>query len=222
MKITDTQKNIRAGTITGIICGLLLLMFFIISWTIPAPEIPPVEEGIEVNLGNSDQGLGTEAPMIPGPPAAANQEVNLPPKTQVTPPEESKEVATDDNDKEAPDAVVPKPVAPKKESLNIPKKENTTPVKTQSQPLKNRLRYIKVVMDQEQVAIMRIPGTIAGTRALPVVRVTRGNLVEILIPTVMMERAGQGNRAYPYPVVCKAGEYPNCLLLKMTSMIMPR
>ena len=129
MKITDTQKNIRAGTITGIICGLLILMFFIISWTIPAPEIPPVEDGIEVNLGNSDQGLGTEAPMIPGPPAAASKEINLPPKTQVTPPEVSKEVVTDDNDKEAPDAVVPKPVAPKKESPNIPKKENTTPVK---------------------------------------------------------------------------------------------
>jgi hypothetical protein len=59
MKITDTQKNVRAGTLTAVICGLLVVMFFIISWTIPAPEIPPAEEGIEVNLGNSDQGLGT-------------------------------------------------------------------------------------------------------------------------------------------------------------------
>ncbi len=130
MKINDTQKNIRAGTITGVICGLMLLMFFIISWTIPAPEVPPVEEGIEVNLGNSDEGLGEIAPMIPGPPAAETEEVNMPPKTQVTQAEEAKEVATDDNDKEAPDVAVPKPLAPKKESPVIPKKENTTPVKT--------------------------------------------------------------------------------------------
>jgi hypothetical protein len=129
MKITETQKNIRAGTITGVICGLLLMMFFLISWSIPVPEVPPVEEGIEVNLGNSDEGLGTEAPMIPGPPAADLQEVNTPPKTQVTEPKEAKEVATDDNDKEAPDVAVPKPLTPKKESPNIPKKENTVTVK---------------------------------------------------------------------------------------------
>lgn len=130
MKITDTQKNVRAGTITGLICGLMLLMFFIISWTIPQPEIPPVEDGIEVNLGNSNEGLGKVAPMIPGPPANVAEEVNQPPKTQITTPDEAKEVATDDNDKEAPDAVVHKPLTPKKESTKIPTKENTTTVKT--------------------------------------------------------------------------------------------
>jgi hypothetical protein len=104
MKITDTQKNVRAGTMTGIICGALILMFFIISWTIPAPEIPPVEEGMEVNLGNSDEGLGVEAPMIPGPPAAEKEDVDVPPKTQTAPVEEAKEVETNDDDKEAPEA----------------------------------------------------------------------------------------------------------------------
>jgi len=129
MKITDTQKDVRAGTMTGIICGALIMMFFIISWTIPAPEIPPVEEGMEVNLGNSDEGLGVEAPKIPGPPAAEKEDVDVPPKTQVTPVEEVKEVETNDNDKEAPEAVIPKPVTPKKESTVIPKKETTTPTR---------------------------------------------------------------------------------------------
>jgi len=129
MAITDTQKNVRAGTMTGFICGALILMFFIISWTIPAPEIPPVEEGMEVNLGNSDEGLGVEAPKIPGPPAAEKEDVDVPPKTQVTPVEEVKEVETNDNDKEAPEAVIPKPVTPKKESTVIPKKETTTPTR---------------------------------------------------------------------------------------------
>jgi outer membrane biosynthesis protein TonB len=130
MKITDSQKNIRAGTITGIICGLMLLLFFIVSWTIPLPEIPPEETGIEVNLGNSDEGLGTEAPMIPGQAAAETVEVNTPPKTHVTQPEVVKQVETNDNDKEAPDLTIPKPVVPKPNSPSIPKKENTVPVKT--------------------------------------------------------------------------------------------
>jgi hypothetical protein len=129
MKITDTQKNIRAGTITGIICGMLLLLFFIISWTIPPPETPPAEEGMEVNLGNSDEGLGTEAPMIPDPPAAETKEVNAPPKTQITAPEEARQVETNDNDKEAPNVSVPKPQVAKPNSPIIPKKENTVPVK---------------------------------------------------------------------------------------------
>ena len=78
---------------------------------------------MEVNLGNSDEGLGVEAPMIPGPPAAEKEEVDVPPKTQVTPVEEAKEVETNDNDKEAPEAVIPEPVTPKKDITVIPKKK---------------------------------------------------------------------------------------------------
>lgn len=129
MQQFETQKNIRAGTITGIICGVMIFLFFIISWTPPAPVIPPVEEGIEVNLGNSDIGSGEIQPLIPDPPAAAEEQINTPPKTQLTEAEEAKETETNDNDKEAPDVTVPKPVKPTPNSTNIPKKENTTPVK---------------------------------------------------------------------------------------------
>ncbi len=125
----ERQKNIKAGTITGIVCGALLLLFFIVSWTTPQEILPPMEEGIEVNLGNSDQGSGDVQPLIPGPPAAEEKEINTPPKTQITQAEEAREVQTDDNDKEAPDVSLPKPAVPKPNSANIPKKENTTPVK---------------------------------------------------------------------------------------------
>jgi hypothetical protein len=125
MQKKDTNKNIKAGTYTAIICGTLLLLTFLISWTNPLPEVPPVEEGMEVNLGDSDQGLGEVAPMVPGPPAADADEVSTPPKTQLTQQEESKEVETDDNDKEAPEAVVPKPAAPKPDAKKIPTKETS-------------------------------------------------------------------------------------------------
>lgn len=133
MKRTETDKNVRAATYTGIICGTLLLLCFLISWTNPVPEIPTMDEGIEVNLGNSEEGLGEEAPMIPGPPAAEEQEVNTPPKSQLTEAVDNKEVETDDNDKEAPPAVVPKPAAAKPEAKKIPEKE-TTVKNTKPQP----------------------------------------------------------------------------------------
>jgi len=129
MQQFEKQKNIKAGTITGIICGAMLFLFFIISWTIPPPPVQPEEEGIEVNLGNSDIGSGEIQPLIPDPPAAEDQQVNTPPKTQLTQAEEAKEVETNDNDKEAPDVSLPKPIKPKPESPNIPKKENAAPAK---------------------------------------------------------------------------------------------
>lgn len=127
--ITDSQKNIRAATWTGIITGAILLFCFLVSWSTPPPATEPVDEGMEVNLGNSDQGLGDIAPMIPGPPSADETEVNTPPKTQITQADDAKEVETNDNDKEAPEAVVPKPAVKKPDAKELPKKENTTPVK---------------------------------------------------------------------------------------------
>ena len=126
----ESQKNARAGTFTGLVIGLLILVFFIVSWTIPTIPPPPIDQGIEVNLGNSDQGLGDIAPQIPGEPSAAEKEVKAPPKTVAVKAEPVKAVETDDNDKEAPPVVVHKPAVSTPKALNIPKKENTNPVKS--------------------------------------------------------------------------------------------
>lgn len=126
----ESQKNARAGTFTGIVIGLLILVFFMVSWTIPTILPPPMDQGIEVNLGNSDQGLGDIAPQIPGPPSSAEKEVNTPPKATALKAEPVKAVETDDNDKEAPPVVVHKPVVSTPKALSIPKKENTNPVKS--------------------------------------------------------------------------------------------
>lgn len=125
MHKSETDKNVKAGTYTSIICGVLLMLAFLISWTNPLPEVPPEDEGIEVNLGNSDEGLGEIAPMIPGPPSNQEEEVNTPPRTQLTQADAVKDVETDDNDKEAPEAVVPKPSVPKPEAKKVPTKETS-------------------------------------------------------------------------------------------------
>ncbi|PWT96381.1 MAG: hypothetical protein C5B52_15915 [Bacteroidetes bacterium] len=126
----ETKKNVQAGTITGVLIGSLFMFFFLVSWSIPTVTVPPVEEGMEVNLGNSDDGKGDIQPLIPGEPAVAKEVVNTPPKASTTQTQDAKAVETDDKDAEAPEVHVPKPKVSNPKSLNIPTKENTSVVKT--------------------------------------------------------------------------------------------
>jgi len=128
----ESQKNIKASGYTLGICILLVILFFAISWTLPVQVPPTVEEGIEVNLGNSDQGLGTNQPYLPGKPSADDHEKYTPPKQAVVEKEPAKDVETDDNNKEeAP--VVKKAVVTKPNATKIPDKEV---VKTPARPVK--------------------------------------------------------------------------------------
>lgn len=129
MKKNDSQNNVKAGSYTLLTCGLLAFLMFAISWNNPQSITPPNEDGIEVNLGNSDNGSGEIAPLLPGPPSNETEEINTPPKSQLTETETVKEIETNDNDKEAPDLSVPKPAVSTPKSITLPKKENTVPIK---------------------------------------------------------------------------------------------
>jgi len=130
----ESQKNWKASGYTAIICAALIVLFFIISWTQPVELPPVVEEGIEVNLGNSDKGLGKDQPYLPGQPSAEEKEKYTPPKQAVVEKEPVKDVETDDNNKEdAP--VIKKAPAPKPKATKIPDKEITkVPAKPVKQP----------------------------------------------------------------------------------------
>jgi outer membrane biosynthesis protein TonB len=128
----ESQKNIKATGYTAIACGLLFAIFFIVSWTLPVEPPPPVEDGIEVNLGNSDKGLGKDQPFLPGEPSAEDKEKYTPPKPAVVEKAPAKDVETDDNNKEeAP--VVKKAVVTKPNATRIPDKEET---KVKARPVK--------------------------------------------------------------------------------------
>lgn len=129
----ESQKNFKATGYTAVACALLLFIFFMVSWTLPVEPPPPVEDGIEVNLGNSDKGLGKDQPFLPGEPSAEDKEKYTPPKPAVVEKAPAKDVETDDNNKEdAP--VVKKAVVTKPNATRIPDKEETRvkarPVKT--------------------------------------------------------------------------------------------
>jgi len=115
----EQQKNIKAGSYTLAITVVLLLLFFIVSWRIPAQEEPLLNEGIEVNLGNSETGMGKVPPTMPGDPAPEQAEQkSAAPKS--SPPAAEPITSEDDNDE--PDA----PVVPKKVAETVAKPKTQT------------------------------------------------------------------------------------------------
>ncbi|HLI93564.1 MAG TPA: hypothetical protein VKU83_08145, partial [Puia sp.] len=151
----ERQKNLKASGYTATIVAALILLLYI-SWTVPT-EVPPVqEEGIEVNLGNSDKGMGVDQPYLPGKPAAENKEKYTPPKQAVVERQPAKDVETDDNQKDdAP--VIKKPAVTRPDATKLPDKsvakKVSRPVKqAEPEPVKPVVRHAKALM-----------GTISGT-----------------------------------------------------------
>jgi len=126
----ESRKNRKAFFYTLLISGALMLALFLISWNLPFNPPEPVEEGLEVNLGNSDQGLGDNQPFLPNDPSKQDQEKYTPPKTVAATAEPMKAVETDDKDAEAP--AVKTPPVTKPEAKKIPEKDLAvkTPKKT--------------------------------------------------------------------------------------------
>lgn len=129
----ERNKNLQALSYTCIILGALFLFFVLMSWTLPLTSTPPVDTGVEVNLGNSDQGLGTVPPQIPGEPAEEQQTNSNPPPSQQAQAETQREVA-ENNEADAPVIhTSPKPEK-KKEITPVNNENKKTTVKTVTVP----------------------------------------------------------------------------------------
>jgi outer membrane biosynthesis protein TonB len=92
----EKEKNLKASAYTGTICVLLFLLFFFLQWTLPQIPAPNFGEGIEVNLGNSETGLGDVAPQSPGEPSATAETQSAPP--QNTPQTAEQKIQADEYD----------------------------------------------------------------------------------------------------------------------------
>src|SRR3954467_2130984 len=99
----ERQKNLKALGLTILVCAIIFLLMFLVGWTLPQPVQPIADDGIEVNLGNSDQGMGDIAPEVPGEMSNSDETNMQSPKTAATQdvPEEAKEVA-ENNDNDVP------------------------------------------------------------------------------------------------------------------------
>ncbi len=129
----ERNKNLKAlGYTTGILVALFL-GFVLFTWSLPVIPTPPVDTGVEVNLGNSDQGLGNVPPQIPGEPAQEQQTNFNPPPTQQAQAETEPEVA-ENKEQDAPVIhTAPKPEK-KKERAPVNNTTKKTSVKTITNP----------------------------------------------------------------------------------------
>ncbi|MGC8750158.1 hypothetical protein [Hydrotalea sp.] len=81
----ELEKNRKAAIYTIVICAGIFLIFFFLKWSLPQIPQPTTDTGIEVNLGNSETGLGDVAPQMQGNPSV-EQDTKLstpPPSKQV-------------------------------------------------------------------------------------------------------------------------------------------
>src|SRR5450432_2977842 len=122
----EAKKNMQAGTITLAILALLFLLCFLVGWTTPSILQPQPEEGMEVNLGNSDAGLGTDQAFQPGKPSPQDQQKYTPPKQVVTQKEDVKDPLSNDKDEDAPE--IKKPPVTKPDATKIAEKEEVKKV----------------------------------------------------------------------------------------------
>jgi len=74
----EAEKNRKALLFTGIVCALILIFAFVYTWKIHKPEVPAVQDLIEINLGNEQEGLGDVQPMVKGEKAPDEQSVSSP------------------------------------------------------------------------------------------------------------------------------------------------
>jgi outer membrane biosynthesis protein TonB len=114
----ESTGNPKAAIISAIVHGAIILILFLIPMAATLKNNPlPVEEGIEVNLGNSDIGFGDVQPLVPDEPAPAVEEQSNPPQQQIAQTVDEPEKETSERD----DADAP--------VVNKPDKKTTTPTK---------------------------------------------------------------------------------------------
>jgi hypothetical protein len=145
----EAQKNKKAFAYTIVICGTLLLLAFFISWPILQPPVPVVQELLEINLGNNEEGMGETQPLIKGEMAPPQESTPPAPTNEAPKQSAAKEIQPDENAEAdaAPIAKLEKKSLKKnivKPPVALPvKKNNPTPVTTPAlpKPAKPKLTY---------------------------------------------------------------------------------
>lgn len=106
----EQQKNTKALAWTIAVHLLLLLAFLFLKYNLPA-QVPVEDLGLEVNLGTSENGFGTDQPEDPEDPAAASAAVATHAASSTN--SNDRDIHTSD-DADAPEVQVNKPVPNKK------------------------------------------------------------------------------------------------------------
>jgi hypothetical protein len=126
----ESQKNKKAFAYTAAICTAILLLAILISWKLPESH-PVMQDLIEINLGNNNEGFGTVQPLIKGPKAPSSETAEQP-KMAAVKTQTAEDTKPDENtDKES--APVPKTVKTTVK-VNTPAPPVITPVPKPQKP----------------------------------------------------------------------------------------
>ena len=134
----EIEKNRKAFVYTVLIVVGLLILFFIIRWKIIPPSQPVVQDLIEINLGNNEDGFGEEQPLIKGE-RSPNPEATVTPRTSAPQQSAQDEVAPDEN-AEATAAPVVKPIKKAEKPVKNDAPPSPTP-KPAPKPQKPKVTY---------------------------------------------------------------------------------
>lgn len=128
----EAEKNRKAFIYTVIICTIILLLAYFITWKNKLPPAPPLPiDQIEINLGNDKEGYGIEQPLIKGEMSPVAQVVPQQQKASSAKDESSRDIDADQSDdKDAAPVTRPKNPNPNSTEIN---KESTKPIKTKQQ-----------------------------------------------------------------------------------------
>lgn len=103
----EAEKNRKAAIYTALICGSILLIAFLVSWTNIPPPPKITEEFFEINLGNDIEGFGNVQPLIKGEKAPADEPA---PQQQQAAPVNNQPAEEVNNNEDPESAPVTKPV----------------------------------------------------------------------------------------------------------------
>jgi hypothetical protein len=144
----EARKNSRATMITAGFAGLMVLLMFLLKWSLPVIEVPIADAGIEINLKIEDE---VPAKVVGGGGGGGNpvQAAGHAGLADPTPPQpgvkdESKDIETDENDKAAPPVVKPinpKPVKKVVENTSVVKATPKAVIETPVPPRKAKTLY---------------------------------------------------------------------------------
>ncbi|MEO8860544.1 MAG: hypothetical protein ABI358_03930 [Ginsengibacter sp.] len=117
----EAEKNRKALLYTACIVGAFLIIAIFYTWPLQIPPVPTVQDLIDVNLGNEQEGMGTVQPLVKGERAPDNQSVPSHAKASKVAEEPTRSVNADENNDDKDAAPVTKVEKPKDDAKEINK-----------------------------------------------------------------------------------------------------
>jgi outer membrane biosynthesis protein TonB len=125
----EAEKNRKALMYTTGIVGIFLIIAIFYTWPLLIPPTPTVQDLIDVNLGNEQEGMGNIQPLVKGERAPDNRSVPSHEKATKITETPTRNVQADENNDDKEAAPVTKVEKPKEDAKEINKPSVDKPTK---------------------------------------------------------------------------------------------